>query len=163
MRYLDGDLTPHEQESFKQELLANPQLQKRLDEVQPVHTYLKGKARLEHPSKNFTQKVMEGLSSTPIRTALSYKRGLLLFVGTLLASAIALVLLSSGVFDAPTTPLVVDAPIQNELINVPSLRIPFNGKIIVNGIIFLNLGLALILLDRTILRPLFQRRAEVGY
>jgi hypothetical protein len=53
--------------------------------------------------------------------------------------------------------------IKNKWMTFPPFSIPFNGKVLVNSIIFLNLGLALILLDRTVLRPLFQKRAAVGY
>jgi hypothetical protein len=37
--------------------------------------------------------------------------------------------------------------------------IPINGKLVVNIIILLNLGLAWLVLDRAVLRPLFRRRA----
>jgi hypothetical protein len=38
--------------------------------------------------------------------------------------------------------------------------IPVDGKWIVNIIIFLNIAVAFIVLDRTILHPLFQRRMQ---
>jgi hypothetical protein len=88
----------------------------------------------------------------------------LLLVGVIIASGLALVLLSNGAFDQTQTTLLVDAtPLKNKWMTFPSFSVPFNGKILVNSIIFLNLGLALVLLDRTILRPLFQKRATVGY
>jgi hypothetical protein len=122
------------------------------------------KATLESPSKNFTVKVMEGLEAQPVRSLFSPRKGLLLLIGVIIASGISLVLLTNGVFDATSTSLLVDAsPIKNKWIQDPSFSIPFNGKILVNGIIFLNLALALVLLDRTILRPLFQKRTSMGY
>ena len=163
IRYLDGDLSSGEREAVEKDLLSEEPGRQRLEYLQSVQTYLKKRARLEMPSKNFTEKVLDGLSTVPIRTSLSYKRGLLLLLGTLLASGIALALLSAGVFDAPTAPLVVDAPIDSELFKVPTISIPFNGKLIVNGIIFLNLGLAFVLFDRTVLRPWFQKRTSMGY
>ena len=107
---------------------------------------------------------MEGLEAQPIRSLFSPRKGLLLLIGVIIASGISLMLLTNGVFDATSTSLLVDAaPIKNKWIQDPSFSIPFNGKILVNGIIFLNLALALVLLDRTILRPLFQKRTSMGY
>jgi hypothetical protein len=105
---------------------------------------------------------MEGLDAQPVRSLFSPRKGLLLLVGVIIASGIALMLVSNGVFDQSTTSLLVDAPIKNKWIPDTTFSIPFNGKILVNGILFLNLGLALILLDRTILRPLFQKRSSFG-
>jgi len=163
LHYLDGELNAKEVEAFEKELLLSPDLNLRMEELRSVRALLIKKAQLEIPSKNFTQKVMSGLDAKPARSVFSYRQGLLLLIGSVIASGIALALLSAGVFDAPTTPLIVDSPLKNDWLNVPSISIPFNGKILVNGIIFFNLGLAFILLDRTILRPLFQRRNSMGY
>jgi hypothetical protein len=128
-----------------------------------IQAHLSRKTTLELPSKNFTQKVMEGLEMQPARPLLSPRKGLLLLIGILIASGISLMLLTNGVFDQTTTSLMVDAPIKNKWIEDTTFSIPFNGKILVNGILFLNLGLALVLLDRTILRPLFQKRASLEF
>ncbi len=164
LRYLDGELDPLQKTKLEEDIQDSVFLKKRLEELQSVRYFLMSKATFETPSKNFTQKVMEGLDARPVASLFSPRKGLLLLMGIIIASGISLVLLTNGVFDNTTTSLVVDAlPLKNKWIQYPSFAIPFNGKILVNGIIFLNLGLALILLDRTILRPLFQRRTSVGY
>lgn len=163
LHYLDGELITNEVEALEKELLLSPDLNLRVEELRSVRALLLKKAQLEIPSKNFTQQVMSGLDAKPARSTFSYRQGLLLLIGSVIASGIALALLSAGVFDAPTTPLIVDSPIKYDWLKLPSISIPFNGKVIVNGIIFFNLGLAFILLDRTILRPLFQRRNSMGY
>ena len=162
LRYLDGELDAAQKINLEAELKSSPILKSRLEELQSVRSYLMRKSTLEIPSRNFTLKVMEGLDAQPVRTLFSPRKGLLLLIGVIIASAISLMLLTNGVFDQTTTSLIVDAP-KNKWINDTTFSIPFNGKILVNGIIFLNLGLALILLDRTILRPLFQKRTSVGY
>jgi anti-sigma factor RsiW len=163
LRYLDGELDPAQKINLESEIQSSVILKTRLEELQYVQSFLLHKANLETPSKNFTQKVMEGLDAQPVRSLFSPRKGLLLLIGVIIASAISLMLLTNGVFDQTTTSLIVDAPIKNKWIQDPSFSIPFNGKILVNGIIFLNLALALMLLDRTILRPLFQNRTSVGY
>jgi anti-sigma factor RsiW len=162
LSYLDGELDTVQKTNLEAEIQSSTILKKRLQELQTIRTFLMRKATLESPSKNFTLNVMEGLEAQPIRSLFSPRKGLLLLIGVIIASAISLMLLTNGVFDQTTTSLIVDAP-KNKWIQDTTFSIPFNGKILVNGIIFLNLALALVLLDRTVLRPLFQKRASVGY
>lgn len=159
LRYLDGELNEHENAVLTENLKKSSELRARLDELRVVRNFLVRKASLDQPGKNFTLNVLEGLDAPQARAIFSYKKGLILLLGIIIASALALTLLLNGVFDQSTTSLVVDATkIQNQWVKTPSFTIPFNAKILVNGIIFLNLAIAMVLLDRTILRPLFQKR-----
>jgi anti-sigma factor RsiW len=164
LRYLDGDLEPAQKIKLEAELQTAADLNGRLEELRVIRLYLLRKATLETPSKTFTQKVMAGLDAQPVKSLFSPRKGLLLLMGVIIASVLALMLLSNGLFDQTNTSLLVDAtPIKNKWIQDTTFSIPFNGKILVNGIIFINLALALVLLDRTVLRPLFQKRASIGY
>jgi hypothetical protein len=83
--------------------------------------------------------------------------------GVLVAVGIASILVSAGVFDNLNTTIDlnrVELPKKYFERSLPS--IPFSGKVIVNIIIILNLGLAWLVLDRAILKPLFQRRLQGG-
>jgi hypothetical protein len=163
LRYLDGELDTVEKINLETEIQHSELLKKRLEELRVVQSFLVHKATLDTPSKNFTQKVMDGLDAQPVRLLISPRKGLLLLIGIIIASGISLMLLTNGVFDQTTTSLVMDAaPLKNKWMEDTTFSIPFNGKILVNGIIFLNLALALVLLDRTILRPLFQKRSSLG-
>lgn len=106
-----------------------------------------GKNKLEMPSSNFTHRVMMNLHSMPVTTSLSPKNGILLLGGTLVAVMILTLLLTTGMFDAV------------ELKEVKT-NISLNGKWLVNGLILVNIVLAFILFDRTILRPYFGRRTS---
>jgi len=163
LRYLDGEFDISQRKILEAEIQQSELLKNKLEELKLIQAHLTRKATLEAPSKNFTQKVMEGLEMQPARPLLSPRKGLLLLIGILIASGISLMLLTNGVFDQTTTSLVLDAPVKNKWIEDTTFTIPFNGKILVNGILFLNLGLALVLLDRTILRPLFQKRASFEF
>jgi anti-sigma factor RsiW len=162
LRYLDGELNATEKTNLEAEIQRSLLLKTRLEELQSVHAYLTRKATLETPSRNFTMKVMEELDKQPVRLSFSPRKGIFLLTGIIVASVLLLMLLTNGAFDQTTTSLIVESPIKNKWITDPSFSIPFNVKILVNGIIFLNLALALILLDRTILRPMFQNRTFVG-
>ncbi len=164
LRYLDGEMEPSQKIKLEAELQAMPELKERLEELRTIRSFLVRKSTFETPSKTFTQKVMAGLDAQPVKSLFSPHKGLLLLMGVIIASVLALMLLSNGVFDNTSTSLLVDTtPIKNRWIEDTTFSIPFNGKILVNGIIFLNLALALVLLDRTVLRPWFQKRASVDY
>ena len=110
-----------------------------------------GKNKLESPSSNFTHRVMMNLHSMPVASSLSPKNGVLLLCGTIVALTILTVLVGGGMFDSMV-----------ETIDVPQVKttISLNGKWVVKGLVVLNIVLAFILLDRTILRPLFSRRLQ---
>jgi anti-sigma factor RsiW len=162
LRYLDGELDAQTSQLLEAEIQTSELLSTRLEELRMVQSVLIQKARLETPSKNFTMKVMSGLDTKPATSTFTPRKGLLLFIGSIIASGIALALLSAGVFDAPVAPLVLDSPLKTDWLKVPSVSIPFNGKVLVNGILILNLALAFVLLDRTVLKPIFQRRLSSG-
>jgi anti-sigma factor RsiW len=160
LRYLNGELAAPEIAALKVQLAETAQLNQRLEELRVIQTYLKQTSRLETPNVNFTAKVMAGLEHASIER-IPTRRGLILLIGSIVASGILLGLISLGAFDSSTT-LLIEPPVKNTFINLQEISIPFNTKVLINGIIFLNLGLLFMLLDRTILKPLFQNRAAAG-
>ena len=164
LRYIDGELNANEKQALDEELKHNEALRTRLNQLQTMNQSLRN-SKLEHPSRNFTQLVMSKLDQYPMHSSsFSIRNGILLLAGVLVAIGIASVLVSSGVFDSAT------ATIDLNQVNLPKKyiertlpSIPFNGKLIVNIIILLNLGLAWLVLDRAILKPFFQRRMHTGH
>ncbi len=161
LRYLNGELSMQEILTLKDQISASAALQQRLEELRLIQTYLKQTSQLQNPGFNFTESVMHGLDHVRI-PGISIKRGLILLIGSLVASGIALGLLSLGAFDSSTS-LLIEPSVQNKFFEIPKISIPFNTKVLINGIIFLNLGFLFILLDRTILKPLFQNRTVNHY
>lgn len=160
LHYLDGELSPAQANALEKELAQSADLSARLKELKAVRSFLTSKATLEIPSRTFTQKVMDGLEVQPQRSVFSPRNGVLLLVGIMIASGLVISLLTLGVFDGNPAPITITPPaVSNDWFTLPSFKIPFNGKIIVNTILILNMGLAFVLLDRTILRPIFQRRS----
>ncbi len=164
LQYLDGTLTGKEKAELENLLANNANLEIRLVELRNVHVVLSTKAKLEQPSKLFTDKVMHNLDRQPVRSALSPRNGLLLLCGIIVAAGAMALLLSVGVFDNLNDTISLDKlPIKNDYIKNPLPSIPFNGKWMVNGILILTLGLAFVLLDRTILKPYFERRSRIQF
>jgi hypothetical protein len=160
---IDGELNSAEMQALEAELKVNDVLRVRYQELRALHSALKA-APIDQPSKNFTQMVMSKLDHYP-RTSSNFSfRSVLLLAGVLVVVGIAAVLVSSGVFDgASTTINLNEMELSKKYINRSLPSIPFNGKLIVNIIIILNLGLAWLVLDRAILKPLFQRRLQSGH
>jgi hypothetical protein len=155
--YLDGTLSPAEKARLEQEIFNAPELQNRLVELRRITTALQ-RVELQQPSKNFTQRVMERLDQYPVRAGLTMRNGILLLAGVLVAIGLGSLLLAAGIFDAPGAINLNELGLESKYIKQPLPSIPINGKLVVNIIIMLNIALAFILLDRTILRPWFEQR-----
>lgn len=86
----------------------------------------------------------------------------MLLVGILATVAIASLLLSIGIFD--NTRIDLNSVIfTNDSVRQSIPSVTFDGKTLVNVIIVFNLVVAFFLLDRTVLRPWFQRRSRLNY
>lgn len=158
--YLDDKLSAAEKATLQTLAGSNDVVRKRLAELRLIHQYLNGQ-RLEEPTRNFTWSVMNRLDESPARNGLSMKNGVLLLIGIIAAMGIGAWLLTAGVFDQSQTMLDLNKiPLSQQYIrhNLPS--IPIDGKLVVNIIIILNLALALVVFDRVILKPFFQRRIQ---
>jgi len=132
----------------------------RLEELQSVHHWLL-QTKPDQPANNFTDLVMANLSSYPLSSSISIRNGIFLLLGVLLAAGIGTVLQAAGLFDNTIATLDLgNSSIFERLANRSLPSVAINGKIVVNIIILLNLGLAWLVLDRAILRPLFKRRTE---
>ena len=160
LNYLDGSILSEEKMRIEKLLQENGLLQARLQELRVVHLTL-SQIKVEQPSKNFTQLVMGKLEGYTERSSFPIRNGILLLAGVLVAVGIVALLVSSGVFDQTQT--VVDLNkinLPKQYIQEPLPTIPFNGKLLINIIIVVNLGLAWVVLDRAILKPYFQRRMQ---
>jgi anti-sigma factor RsiW len=161
LNYLDGKLSDAERQKVEDQLKQDETLRLRFEELQAVNFFLKG-LKVEQPSKNFTTLVMNNLDQAPATQRFSLNSFLLL-AGILMAIGIASLLVSSGVFDGATAivDLNNDADSMQQYIKFSLPTFIIQGKLIMNIIIFLNVALALVVLDRVILKPFFRRRMEM--
>lgn len=159
--YMDGTLNATEKELFEQEIKSSPALQVRLEEFNNLDSNLRT-IKIEQPSKNFTLQVMGKLDQYPIRSSnLLSRNGIILLIGVLLAVGISSLLLAGGVFDNTSSFDLNQTILPNKYIQQSLPTISFNGKMVVNVIILLNLALAFLVLDRAILKPWFERRTRM--
>jgi hypothetical protein len=159
--YLDGKLNHAQAETFEQTLKDNVMLKSRLDEIRKADSLLK-QLSIDEPSRNFTFTVMNRLDQYPAQTGISIRNGILLLSGIFVMMVIAVLLVTSGYFDQQSTLDLNKMQFAQRYINQTLPGIALNGKMIVNTIVLLNLVLAFIVLDRTILKPLFHKRMHTG-
>jgi anti-sigma factor RsiW len=158
--FLDGMGSKAEREITEKLIHSNAAMKKRMEELKTVHTFLQRQNRMEHPSKNFTDKVMTRLHEQSSFTFLSPKNGLLLLIGLIVASGLAIMLVSSSSVNQWHTLLNLgQVPVKTDWIKLPT-SIPFDVKLMLKIFVMLNIVIGFVLLDRTILRPIFQKRAE---
>lgn len=160
LNYLDGRLEGNALSEFKRELENSAPLKARLEILRRVHRTLALQNNLESPSPQFVNKVMQNLNNAPAASLLSPRNGLFLLTGVMVATGILAFMISAGTFDQFNGILSLDqaAPVQKYFQQgLPA--IPIDGKLIINILIGLNLVLAFLVLDRTVLRPFFQKRA----
>ena len=161
--YLDGNQSGVDKEKTEHLIQNNPDWQNRLEELRLVNTVL-SEARIEQPPKTFTAVVMSQLHKYPAHSGFSIRNGIFLLVMVLIAIGLAAVLVSTGTFDNTTTSIDLNQmDMSKKFIKTPLPSFEFNGKLIINIIIIANLGLAWLVLDRTILKPFFQRRMRTGH
>lgn len=161
--YLDGNLNVSERMKMEEAIRNTPALQERVEELRMINSLL-SQSKIEMPSPTFTDQVMNHLHQYPTSNGFSIRKGILLLSGVLVVVGIATILLATGAFDNTSTSIDLNQiEFSQKFIKNPLPSFKLDGKFIVNIIIILNLGLAWIVLDRTILRPFFQRRMQSGH
>jgi len=84
---------------------------------------------------------------------------LLLLAGLMVASGLAIIMVSTGSFQWHIFFNLEQIPFKNNWMKLPT-SIPIDLKLTVKLFVMVNIVIGFVLLDRTILRPIFQKRAE---
>lgn len=158
LAYIDGTLDDAETAQVRELLQRDLTSKERYDELLAADNLLHQFAFSEQPSPAFTNTVMSRLHEMPKRS--SIRVSIILLVGILTGVGIVAGFVSVGLFDGAMT--VFDINHLNEFqdykIPVTLPTVPFDAKILMNGILLFNVFLALIILDRTVLKPFFRKR-----
>jgi hypothetical protein len=162
LEYLDGTLERGKKEAVDNALMESPALRERLEELRKADDVLR-QLTPDQPSKNFTATLMNRLDEYPVRRGLSIRNGILLLSGIVIVMAIAVLLLSLGAFDKTTTLNPNNIGVVDQYIDKTLPSISIDGKMVINVIILLNLALIFVVLDRAILKPIFQKRLQTGH
>lgn len=127
-------------------------------ELNAIDRYLKS-VRIEEPSANFTQHVMSNLHrASAVTLGLPSRNKILMLAGILVTIGVAILLIYGGAFNSVTSITLDQTLIPNDQVREYIPSIPFNGKLVFNIVILMNLALAFMILDRAVLKPWFDRR-----
>ena len=159
LQYLDGQVPMKDKIEFENALKTDDHLNQRFKQLKMVHDSLRS-AKLEHPGGDFSAKVMRNLNPAQSRLTMSPKNGLMLLLGVGIALMLGVVFLSTGTFDQITGVIDLEkVKIPNSIIQQTIPSIPFNASMVMKVLVGLNMAIAFVLIDRTILQPYFRNRA----
>ncbi|MBT1702515.1 hypothetical protein KK060_04440 [Fulvivirgaceae bacterium PWU20] len=163
LAYLDNTMSKSDRDAFEQLIESEKHLKLRFEEIRHVDFLLRSEP-LQQPPKDFTSNVISNLHQRPVEaSAISIVRSLLLLSGIIMVVVICVILVTNGRFDTMTALVDLgDLNLASKYVhkNLPAISI--GGRSLINVIILLNLLLGLLILDKGILRPLFQKRMHAG-
>jgi hypothetical protein len=157
-RYLDGTQNEAEKAWLQDLQTQDASIKQRVEDLDTVHQSLQAEG-LMHPTTDFTQHVMAALEPSPQASPLPPRRvwrSVALLTGVLAVTGIVMTWLSSDMFAGVTTQQL-GIPYADQW-NVPQWSIAVKGKWLLYPVIAMNMVLGWVLLDRAILKPLFQHR-----
>jgi hypothetical protein len=159
LAYLDNMLSESERKNFEQMMESDPALRQKMEHVLELNRMIKAE-KLQVPSRNFTRNVMENLHHYPLSSKPVILNSVLLLAGVITLIGLCTAMVYFGLFDTQANVNLNTVDIVNKYIHKSLPQINLDGKVIVNTVIFLNLILALIVLDKAVLKPVFMRRME---
>jgi anti-sigma factor RsiW len=152
--YVEGTLAASDRAAFEEMLAKNPSLRIKLNDFKSMDNVLKT-IRAEDPSENFTARVMQAVRQPAVFRPSGWSVVFLLAVVALIVGAG--ILSTMGFFDSVTT-IALDNETVRYVQYLPSVAV--NLKMLIKGVVFLNLVAALIVFDRSILKPFFRLRMQ---
>lgn len=160
--YVDGTLSFTDKQRLEKQLEHDALLRTTLARLLATDNALRDTFTQAEPSRDFTLKIMANLERVPVQEpARSVRKSIFLLAGALVAAACTALLLAAGFFDAATTTLTVNIfklPASASRYVPQDIPISINSRMLLNSIIMINVVVALIVFDRTILKPFFQKR-----
>ena len=163
--YLDQALTPEENAELELEMQNDPELKITVEQFRTAHIYFL-ENQIEATPEKLSDQIMAEVSTLSKSqyyrpSGLFNNTSFLLIVGILTAVIAFLSMVNAGYFDLQTlAPSLTETDMITEwtfLDGMISKRVITNSMLVIYGV------LALGLLDRFIINPLFRRKAKLGF
>lgn len=153
---IDGNLSQEEAFHVRKQIDKDEHLRLFYNTLKQVDGSLH-EISLFHPSGEFTQKVMLALHRPQVKPF--DVRSLMIFIGLMICAAVGLMYASQANIEIPDlSPISTEIPMADRImINIPAIDLP-SSELLLNAFYFGILFLALIYLDRVILRQLFRSK-----
>ncbi len=160
--YLDQVLMPGEVAAFEQELQSDPELKSRVEKLQVSHRYFL-ENRVEAGPEQISDQVMVAVTELSQKkyyrpSGLFNSTSFLLTAGILTAVVAFLSVANAGYFDLQNlAPGLTETSIFKEW---TFLKAMVNKRVLTNAMVVIYCVLALALVDRLILNPIFRKRVK---
>lgn len=156
--YLDGTLPPAAAQALEERLKTDTRLRNQLARLTQAEKYMQAfNTHKPVPDAHFTHQVMQCIRKHPqAQVTPSIYRGVLLMAASLFAGVAICVLLYAGYFDHVAS-LNLNRQFLHQYIHQSVPIITLRGTTIAYVILAGNLILAWLVLDKTVLKPWFQR------
>jgi hypothetical protein len=155
MDYLDGLLPAEERAQLERELLTSPRLRERLEMFRLLAQTF-SKQSVQQPAKDFTESVLSDLHRKRLGAGFSPRNGFLLFVGVVVAVLVVSFFLGNGFYGDQLNIATKELALPQLKQSIPAFNV--NSNLIINGILIVASAISFVVLDRTVLKPLFQKR-----
>jgi len=160
--YLDQVLIPSEVAAFEQELQNDPELKSRVEKLQISHRYFL-ENRVEAAPEQLSDQVMVAVTELSKKeyyrpSGLFNNTSFLLIAGILTAIVAFFSLINAGYIDLKIlVPSLAETNIINEWTFLKGM---ISNRILINAMVVISSVLALALVDRLILNPMFRKRVK---
>ncbi|GJM28458.1 MAG: hypothetical protein DHS20C17_10930 [Cyclobacteriaceae bacterium] len=166
-KYLDQELSAEQVKAFEEQLKTDPQLKATVEQLKYANQTFHSN-RLEKAPDHLSDKILMEISDSSRKgyyrpNGLSSSSGFLLITGCLTALVTLLSVVNGGYIDLQS--FMPTAVFETSLTNSNQfLSNLISDKALINSMMVIYGGLALVLLDRFVLNPLFRKRAKhLGY
>jgi len=160
LKYLDGLLSREEEASLLEAIQLDPQLNELLSRHAQMHDDLQ-KQSLEVPPENFAKRVMGSIESMEIAKARFFNKGRLFVIGLvgiiLLSTAYYLSMKFYPSFGGVLAPEVT---LRQFTFNLNPARTFLSSDALFKVVFYVNGVIGLLLLERAVLKPYFDRRKD---
>lgn len=160
IRYMDGELSEEEIQSFDAELKLNKSFADLYERHVAIHNSLLSN-KISSPSANFTNRVMQSVASLNFSESKFFNRTrLFVILLSVIALATTIYYISSQFYP------VIGGAISNEItlkdftLNLQPAQQLLSSDILFKVVFYVNGLVILLLLDRAILKPYFTRRRQ---
>lgn len=164
LQYLDQEMSSEQQVIFRKELQGDPELRSDFEQLKLAHDILQ-EDRIDKVPMEFSTKVMKSISTSGRKyyytNGLGSSSGFLFISGILTAIIALLSVINSGYLDlqglarsVSSADLSIENNFLQELVNQQTLN---RAMMVIFGI------LAITILDRFVLNPMFRKRVSAGF
>jgi hypothetical protein len=160
IRYLDGELSQQEVQSFEEELKIDKTFADLYERHIAIHNSLSNN-KLSSPTPDFTSRVMQSVASLKFSNAKFFNKTRL-YVLLLIAIAVATTLyyISSQFYPAIGGALTNEITLKSFTLNLQPAQQLLSSDLIFKIVFYVNGLVSLLLLDRAVLKPYFARRKQ---